>query len=141
MRVLLLLFCGLLGEAFALAKPVHAAPVVPNFTTGSMTSHTETTSKVTETIVSESYGTGWEYSVSGTNIEPKNGASLTPGTTSVKGWSSLDVSNKPDWQLTQPGAAFQFSETYSGPGLSNVTTIDRVTEIQQITDTISTFSQ
>ena len=141
MRVLLLLFCGLLGEAFTFAKPVNSTPVVPNFTTGSMTSHTETTSNVTETIVSESYGTGWEYSVSGTNIEPKNGASLTPGTTSVKGWSSLDVSNKPDWQLAQPGAAFQFVETFSGPGLSNVTTIDRVTEIQQITDTISTFSQ
>ena len=27
-----------------------AVPVVPNFTQGSMTSHTETTSKVTETI-------------------------------------------------------------------------------------------
>jgi len=141
MRVLLLLFCGLLGEAFAFAKPVDSAPVVPNFTTGSMTSHTETTSNVTETIVSESYGTGWEYSVSGTNIEPKNGASLTPGTTSVKEWSSLNVNNKPDWQISQPGAAFQFVETYSGPGLSNVTTIERVTEIKQITDTISTFSQ
>jgi|TARA_Y100000015_G_scaffold36386_1_gene37596 hypothetical protein len=141
MRVLLLLFCGLLGEAFTFAMPAHSAPVVPNFTTGSMTSHTETTSKVTEKIVSESYGTGWEYSVSGTNIEPKNGAGLTPGTTSVKGWSALDIGNKPDWQLTQPGAAFQFVETYSGPGLSNVTTIDRITEIQQITDTISTFSQ
>ena len=141
MRALLLLLCGLLGEAFTFAKPTHATPVVPNFTTGSMTSHTETTSNVTETIVSESYGTGWEYSVSGTNIEPGNGASLTPGTTSVKGWSSLDVNNKPDWQISQPGAAFQFVETYSGPGLSNVTTIERVTEIKQITDTISTFSQ
>ena len=141
MRVLLLLFCGLLGEAFTFAKPAHAAPVVPNFTTGSMTSHTETTSKVSEQIVSESFSTGWEYSVSGTNIEPKNGASLTPGTTSVKGWSALDIGNKPDWKLTQPGAAFQFVETYSGPGLSNVTTIQRIQEVQQITDTISTFSQ
>jgi hypothetical protein len=141
MRVLLLLFCGLLGEAFTFAKPAHSAPIVPNFTTGSMTSHTETTSKVTEKIVSESYGTGWEYSVSGTNVEPANGASLTPGTTSVKGWSSLDVGNKPKWQMSQPGAAFQFVETFNGPGLSNVTTIDRVTEIKQITDTISTFSQ
>mgnify|MGYP003654078881 FL=1 len=141
MRVLLLLFCGLLGEALSLAKPAYSAPVVPNFTTGSMTSHTETTSNVTETIVSESYGTGWEYSVSGTNVQPANGASLTPGTTSVKGWSALDIDNKPDWQVTQPGAAFQFAETYSGPGLSNVTTIERVTEIRQITDTISTFSQ
>jgi len=141
MRVLLLLLCGLIGEAFAFAKPVRAAPVIPNFQTGSMTSHTETTSKVTETIVSESYGTGWQYSVSGTNIEPVNGASLTPGTTTVNGWSALDVNNKPSWKVTNPGGAFQFVETYSGPGLSNVTTIQRVTEIEQITDTISTFSQ
>ncbi len=141
MRVLILLLCGLIGEAFAFAKPAQSVPVVPNFSTGSMTSHTETSSKVTETIVSESYGTGWQYSVSGTNIEPVGGASLTPGTTTVNGWSALDVTKKPSWKITNPGGAFQFVETYSGPGLSNVTTIQRVTEIEQITDTISTFSQ
>jgi len=43
-----------------------AVPVVPNFTQGSMTSHTETTSKVTETINSIDYATRWQYSVSGT---------------------------------------------------------------------------
>ena len=42
-----------------------AVPVVPNFSQGSMTSHTETTSKVTETINSIDYATGWQYSVSG----------------------------------------------------------------------------
>ena len=141
MHVLILLLCGLIGEVFAFAKPAQSAPVVPNFSTGSMTSHTETKSNVTETIVSESYGTGWQYSVSGTNIEPVNGASLTPGTTTVNGWSALEVNKKPSWKITNPGGAFQFVETYSGPGLSNVTTIQRVTEIEQITDTISTFSQ
>ena len=141
MRVLFLLLCGLIGEAFAFAQPAQSVPVVPNFSTGSMTSHTETNSKVTETIVSESYGTGWQYSVSGTNIEPVCGASLTPGTTTVNGWSALDVNNKPSWKITNPGGAFQFVETYSGPGLSNVTTIQRIQEVQQITDTISTFSQ
>ncbi len=141
MRVLLLLLCGLAGEAFAFAKPAQSAPVIPNFQTGSMTSHTETTSKVTETIVSETYSTGWEYSVSGTNIGPVNGASLTPGTTTVNEWSALDVNNKPSWEIITPGAAMQFAETYKGPGLSNITTVQKVTEINQITDTISTFSQ
>ena len=141
MRVLALLLAGLAGEIFTLAKPVFGAPVVPQFTTGSMTSHTETTSKVTETIVQESYSTGWEYSVSGTNIGPVNGASLSPGTTTVNEWSALDVNNKPSWEIITPGAAMQFAETYKGPGLSSVTTIQRVTEINQITDTISTFSQ
>ena len=32
----------------AILAPAQAVPVVPNFTQGSMTSHTETTSKVTE---------------------------------------------------------------------------------------------
>ena len=133
MRVLLLLLL--------LAPAAQAVPVVPNFSTGSMITHTETTSNVTETIVSESYETGWQYSVSGTNIGPANGASLTPGTTTVNGWSALDVNNKPSWNITSPGGAFQFVETYSGPGLSNITTVQKLTEIKQITDTISTFSQ
>jgi len=141
MRFLLLLLFSLVGDILLFAKPAVAVPVVPNFSTGSMTTHTETTSNVTETIVSESYETGWQYSVSGTNIEPVNGASLTPGTTTINGWSALDASNKPNWSIADPGQSFQFVETYSGPGLSNVTTIQRVTEINQITDTISTFSQ
>ena len=53
-----------------LAPAAVAAPVVPQFTQGTMTSHTETTSKVTETIVSENYSTGFEYSASGVNIKP-----------------------------------------------------------------------
>jgi hypothetical protein len=52
------------------APAAHAVPVVPNFASGTMTSHTETTSKVTETIVSENYSTGFEYSASGVNITP-----------------------------------------------------------------------
>ena len=37
-----------------------AVPVVPNFTQGSMTSHTETTQKITETINSMDYNTGYK---------------------------------------------------------------------------------
>ena len=44
-----------------------AVPVVPNFTQGSMTSHTETTSKITETINSMDYSTGYQ-SVSYTHL-------------------------------------------------------------------------
>ena len=54
-----------------------AVPVVPNFTQGSMTSHTETTSKVTETINSIDYNTGWQYSVTGTNVN-NGGEALNP---------------------------------------------------------------
>ena len=41
--------------ASAILVPAQAVPVVPNFTQGSMTSHTETTQKITETINSMDY--------------------------------------------------------------------------------------
>ena len=56
-------------------SPVYAVPVVPNFSQGSMTSHTETTSKIVETINSIDYNTGWTYTVTGTNIK-NSGESL-----------------------------------------------------------------
>ena len=69
-----------LGVFHGMMQPARSVPVVPNFTQGSMTSHTETTSKVTETINSIDYATGWQYSVTGTNVS-NNGASLLPPTT------------------------------------------------------------
>ena len=63
--------------ASAIPAAVLAVPVVPNFTQGSMTSHTETTSKVTETINSIDYNTGWQYSVTGTNVN-NGGEALNP---------------------------------------------------------------
>ena len=132
MRVLLLLLL--------LAPAAHAVPVVPNFSSGSMTSHTETKSKVTETIVSEDFATGWQYSVSGQNVQ-HSGSSMTPGTSTVNSWTGLNTGAKPNWTLVTPGAAFQFVETYSGPGLSNITTVQRTTEIESVTDTVSVFSQ
>ena len=121
------------------APVAYSAPVIPNFNQGTMTSHTETTSKVTETIVSENFKTGYEYVVTGTNIQ-HDGDSISPGTTSVDTWTGLDLSTKPKWTLTTPGGDFQYTETYIGPGLSNVTTIQRVTEVTSVTDTVSSFS-
>ena len=128
-----------------------AVPVVPNFTQGSMTSHTETTSTVTETINSMDYNTGWQYVVTGTNVE-SNG-NLTPtgadsinatqvtldGVTST--WNGLNLQDRPEFSIVTPGAAFQFTECYQGPGLSNHTVIQRTTTINSVTDTTSTFTQ
>ena len=128
-----------------------AVPVVPNFTQGSMTSHTETTSTVTETINSMDYNTGWQYVVTGTNVEA-NG-NLTPtGANSINStnvtldgvtstWNGLNLTDRPDFSIVTPGAAFQFTESYQGPGLSNHTIIQRTTTIQTVTDTTSTFTQ
>ena len=133
------------------AGAARAVPVVPNFTQGSMTSHTETTSTVTETINSMDYNTGYQYVVTGTNIEASGNLSPT-GTGSINAtqvtldgvtstWNGLNLENRPGFSITTPGAAFQFTESYQGPGLSNHTIIQRTTTINSVTDTTSTFTQ
>ena len=123
----------------------NAVPVVPNFTQGSMSSHTETTTKVTETINSMDYSTGYQYSATGSGVTASG--NLSPGTgtnnVTIDGVTSTwtGVTSKPTFVQTTPGAAFQFTETYSGPGLQNQTIIQRTTEIQSVTDTTSIFSQ
>ena len=67
----------ILGVMHGLFQSAGAVPLVPNFTQGSMTSHTETTSTVTETINSIDYSTGWQYTVTGTNVD-YNGSTLSP---------------------------------------------------------------
>ena len=126
-----------------------AVPVVPNFTQGSMTSHTETTSTVTETINSMDYNTGYQFVVTGTNIQT-DAANIAPSgntNTSVtlngvtSQWTGLDLSTRPEFEMTTPGAAFQFTESYQAPGLANHTIIQRTTTINSVTDTTSTFTQ
>ncbi len=122
-----------------------AVPVVPNFTQGSMTSHTETTQKITETINSMDYNTGYQYSATGSGVTASGNLSPGTGSTNVtingvtSSWTG--ATNKPQFTQTTPGAAFQFTETYQGPGLSNHTIIQRETEVTSITDTTSIFSQ
>ena len=138
---------SVLSAAVASAIPATAlaVPVVPNFTQGSMTSHTETTQKITETINSMDYSTGYQYSATGSGVTASG--NLSPSTSEVNvtinGVTSkwTGVNSKPTFTQTTPGAAFQFTETYSGPGLSNHTIIQRTTEVTSVTDTTSIFSQ
>ena len=135
-------------SALANVQTAMSVPVVPNFTQGSMTSNTETTSTVSEIINSMSYDTGYQYVITGTNIQHDGNTISSPSTTGnsntlngvTSTWTGLDLDNKPNFTLTTPGAAFQFTESYSGPGLSNHTIIQRTTEIQSVTNTTSVFS-
>ena len=146
MKKILVLTVG----AFVLAnvRTALAVPVVPNFTQGSMTSNTETTSTVSETINSMNYNTGYEYVITGTNIEHDGATISAPSTTGnsntlngvTSTWTGLDLNNKPNFSITTPGTDFQFVESYQGPGLSNHTIIQRTTTIQSVTSTTSTFS-
>ena len=135
------------------AVPNYAQPVTPNFTTGTMSSTTNTTTSISETITSTDYfGNSYEYSVTGTGIST-NGA-VAPNTTDVSAtvngqqytYTGLDLStgNKPVFTLTNPtsGAAFQYSESYRGPGgVSNITTITRSIESESVVTSTSVFSQ
>ena len=136
------------AAVLANVRTVNAVPVVPNFTQGSMTSTTETTSTVTETINSMNYDTGYQYVVTGTNVQHDGNSISPPSTTGntntlngvTSTWTDLDLNNKPNFTITTPGAAFQFTESFSGPGLTNHTIIQRTTEIQSVTNTTSVFS-
>ena len=130
-----------------LGSPAMAVPVVPNFSQGSMTSHTETTQKITETINSMDYSTGYTYSVTGSNIKETTGRVNLPSTTTsntIEGvnstWTGLEVGTT-NWQQVNPSEAFKFTESYNGPGLINQTIIQRETIIESATDTTSIFSQ
>ena len=136
------------ASVLASVRTAIAVPVVPNFTQGAMTSTTETTSTVTETINSMNYDTGYQYVITGTNVQ-MDGTSISPtanvttensidGVTST--WTGLDLNTKPNFTMTSPGAAFQFTESYSGPGLKTQTIIQRTTQIQSVTHTTSTVS-
>ena len=145
------------------AGSARAVPVVPNFQQGSMTSHTETESTVTETIHSIDMRTGWEYSVTGVGISNDGEAlnpnvnnstvTVTPSSSSgaaggnlitgtvTSSFDSLDFSSPSSFTITDPGGAFQFTQSYQGPGVTNQTIIQRTTVIQSVTDTTSTFTQ
>ena len=156
MKRLITILVLTLGSAGA----ARAVPVVPNFQQGSMTSHTETESTVTETINSIDYRTGWEYSVTGVGID-NNGEALNPPTSTstvtisptvgsgdgaltgsvTSSFDALDMSATNNFTIHEPGGAFQFSQSYQGPGMTNQTLIQRVTTIKSVTDTTSTFTQ
>ena len=146
MRKLLLIF-------LFFGLPSYAQPVTPNFTTGTISSKTNTTTSISETITSTDYfGNSFEYSVTGTGISTDGG--VAPNTTNVSAtvngqqytYTGLDLStgNKPVFTLTNPtsGAAFQYSESYRGPGgISNITSITRQIESESVVTSTSVFSQ
>ena len=143
-----MLWYWLVFSLILFAAPTKAVPVVPNFQQGVLSSTTTTKTKVTEVINSYEYRTGYELSVSGTNIEPDATIapmSISTTTNVVNGissvWRGLDPTSKPEWRIVNQGASFQFVETLQGPGLVNHTLITRETDIESLTETTSTFTQ
>jgi len=129
-------------------KPVVAVPVVPNFSSGSMSAVTRTTQNITENIVSTDYNSGHSLSITGTNIEI-DGSTLLPDPTTINQtvngttyqWTGADLTTMPNVSIKNAGEAFQMNQVYQGPGLSNITNITRTTQVESVTETTSTFSQ
>lgn len=140
MILLLLLFVAL---------PATAVPVVPNFSSGSMSSRTTTRTKINEVINQYDFRTGYELSVTGTNIKAVGGEiaprSIVNTTNTVNGvsskWTGLDPLDKPTWNIVNEGQTFQFTETLQGPGLTTHTIINRDHDMESITETTSIFTQ
>jgi|TARA_B100001250_G_C19726378_1_gene756268 hypothetical protein len=128
--------------------PAFAVPVTPNFQSGSMTSHTETTSKVSEVISVMEYQSGWQLTLTGNNITT-DADSLLPAAAStantvngvVSTWTGLDATNMPNFTIKDTTKAWQFTSSLTQPGLKSHTVITRTTDITSVTDTVSTFSQ
>ena len=114
----------LLLAAGVICTPARAEQVVPNFTRGTITATTETQTRIIESIRQVEYTTGTSYTVTGTNIN-------IPGT----------PQQGANYSIMTQGAPFQFSETYLGPGVAKETWIDRTTETQSTTTSISVFTQ
>ena len=128
--------------------PAFAVPVTPNFQSGSMTPHTETTSKVSEVISVIEYQSGWQMTLTGNNITT-DADSLLPAAAStsntvngvVSTWTGLDATNMPNFTIIDPTKAWQFTSSLTQPGMKSHTVITRTSEITSVTDTVSTFSQ
>ena len=114
----------LLGLLLGVAHGAQAASVVPNFTTGVVTSETTSRTEVTEVINVVEYSNATSYTVSGTNINIP--ANPVPGA---------------NYTQIEPGAPFQFSETLMTPGISSVTDMTRTTITDSFTMTTSVFTQ
>ena len=119
----LILWSVFFGALHGVSHPAFAN-VTPNFTRGTMTSNTESTTTVSETYLITEYSTGSSYTMSGTNIT----------------WQGTPALGMEYSQMT-PGASTQFSETHLGPGISSVTEMSRTTVTDSITNSVSVFTQ
>ena len=129
--------------------PTYAAPIVPNFQQGVLQQHVETRQVIQEDIKSFDIRNGFQLTVGGENVQSSTGnvspAGWTKVDTTVQGvgttYVSPNLDNKPTFSIVNEGESFQYYETLEAPGITNYTHIIRTTQIENVTDTTSTFSQ
>ena len=129
-----------------ISKPLYAIPVVPNFTQGTSSSTTRTTTNITESIRTVEF-TGSTYSVSGSGVTADG--NINPGYTNLQTtlngqdytWKQVDLNTRPNFTLNQDGASFQFTEVYKQPSVSRITDLTRQITSESVTETTTVFSQ
>tara|TARA_Y100000004_G_C8787704_1_gene357831 strand:- start:164 stop:592 length:429 start_codon:yes stop_codon:yes gene_type:complete len=129
--------------------PVYGQSVIPNFQQGVLTQRSETKSTTVEDIKSFDIRNGYQLTVGGENVQSSTGNVAPTGwtklDTTVQGvgttYVSPNLNNKPDFSIVNEGASFMYYETLETPGITNYTHIQRTTQIENVTDTLSTFSQ
>ena len=129
--------------------PLYAIPIVPNFQQGVLQQRVETKSTIVEDIKSYDIRNGYELTVGGTNVESVTGNVAPEGWTAVNTtingvgttYVSPNLNNRPEFQIVEQGASFNYFETLETPGISNFTHITRETVVESISDSTSTFSQ
>ena len=129
--------------------PVYSQSVIPNFQQGVLTQRSETKSTTVEDIKSFDIRNGYQLTIGGENVESSTGnvapAGWTKLNTTVQGvgttYVSPNLDNKPTFSIVNEGQSFQYFETSETPGITNYTHIQRTTQIENVTDTLSTFSQ
>ena len=129
--------------------PAYAQNVIPNFQQGVLTQRSETKSTTVEDIKSFDIRNGYQLTIGGENVKSSTGnvapAGWTKLDTTVQGvgttYVSPDLNNKPTFSIVNEGQSFMYYETLETPGITNYTQILRTTTIENVTDTLSTFSQ
>ena len=129
--------------------PVYSQSVIPNFQQGVLIQRSETKSTTVEDIKSFDIRNGYQLTIGGENVESSTGnvapAGWTKLDTTIQGvgttYVSPNLDNKPTFSIVNQGESFQYYETLETPGITNFTHIQRTTQIENITDTTSTFSQ
>ena len=132
-----------------ISLPCYSQPIIPNFQQGVLTQRSETKSTTVEDIKSFDIRNGYQLTIGGENVKSSTGdlapAGWTKLDTTVQGvgttYVSPNLDNKPTFSIVNEGQSFQYYETLETPGITNYTQILRTTTIENVTDTVSTFSQ
>ena len=135
--------------AIALAAPeAQSVPVVPNFQQGTLkSSTTKTTQKgqlrsstltnielATNNHKRHQHRAKWAISPTAVTSSP----SSLSGVTST--WTGVDLRQSPHGK-SLPWRIVSIRRNCKGPGLTNHTIIERTTDIESVTETLSTFTQ